>query len=734
MARKLKDIASLYRVLESAPLNSLHEFLTCIDEGRYAAYFIGIHWPDTSTADDDPGHDDARQALLQCPYELTPEIAVPLERHAQRILTLSTGQGPQSLERAAQKIAQADQRAVYESQWDDLGRALWLYLHEEALFDEAENLHYAHYFRNYGNLHEAFEVNAESVVDFEWDDTIRSALEAQVRETLSLKGACKIIYFKIHGRRQNDAESHLMIVRHAGPLSSVDAMKGELKKPMYYRPAIEATLLFSPKNGVVEVFSQNPGVRGMLASTFADVALKHDLSGKPLTLKQYNLSRFLLSLKLPVPVIAGFEVESAAVVEVTVRPGNPKHRLTYKVTEEDDIDAEADALFGPNHVFKRASHITRIIIAIRYSAEGEGKSKLLTIALSEPNRCNLRSNSDPQQRELGYALLEQWGILKCIRQLNVQEDAHVFPALLALYDHSADLISRHALETRGFDVEVLQIGGFLERRGRAKTMDIERDSGEVCVVPVLPSRHAGYVRYECPDSGEWVERPSHSLELYEIKRAWLEERVLKALHSSLKPTGQSFREEGLIFLGHLSLGNDYVPCYFACQLTDLRKISAYDIQLRARQDLGIGIVFAARKPYPPFLGVNVVVALTEALVADAPEIMVDSDRLTSVYAHNKLLARGGMTVDFIESGHHSATLFIPGKPALPIVGAQQIKIVRRLVEAYRSGNPAVLTKVLMDDTEMTSPSQAFRTPVWKSIVDVYIGQPQGKRGSWMLLV
>lgn len=734
MARKLKDIASLYRLLESAPLSTLHEFLTCIDEGRYAAHFVGIHWPDTSTADDDPGHDDVRQTLLQCPYELTPEIAVPLERHAQRVLTLSTGQGPQSLERAAQKIAREDQRAVYENQWDNLGRALWLYLHEEALFDEAENLHYAHYFRNYGNLHEAFEVNAESVVDFEWDDTIRTALEAKVRETLSLKDACKIIYFKIHGRRQNDADSHLMIVRHAGPLSSVDAMKGELKKPMYYRPAIEATVLFSPKDGVVEVFSQNPGIRTTLATTFAEVALRHDLSGKPLTLKQYNLSRFLLSLKLPVPVIEGFEVESAAVVEITVRPSNPKHRLTYKVTEDDDIEAEADALFGPNHVIKRASHITRIIIAIRYSAGGEGKSKLLTLALSEPNRCNLRSNADPQKRELGYALLEKWGILQNIRQLNAQEDAQAFPALLALYDHSANLISRHALETRGFDVEVLQIGGFLERRGRAKTMDIERDNGDVCVVPIHPSRHAGYVRYECPDSGEWVERPSHTLELFEIKRAWLEERVLKALHSTLKPAGQRFREEGITFLGYLTINNESVPCYLAAQLHDPNRVSAYDVQLRARHDWGIGIVLATRTPHPAFLGANVVIAFSDLLVADTSEITVDMHRLTSVYVHNKLLARGGMTVDFVESDHYNATLFIPGKPPLQLSGAQQIKIVRRLVDAQRSGNPAVVAKALMDDTGMTSPSQAFRKPVWKSINEVYLGKPQGKRGSWMLLV
>lgn len=90
----------------------------------------------------------------------------------------------------------------------------------------------------------------------------------------------------------------------------------------------------------------------------------------------------------------------------------------------------------------------------------------------------------------------------------------------------------------------------------------------------------------------------------------------------------------------------------------------------------------------------------------------------------------GIPVELIRNGPHVATLYVPGRLPLSITGAVKITIVERLVEAYRKGSPAVLTKVLLDGLKPTSPSQAFRE--WKEIVDVYIGQ-KGQRGSWQLV-
>ncbi len=65
-------------------------------------------------------------------------------------------------------------------------------------------------------------------------------------------------------------------------------------------------------------------------------------------------------------------------------------------------------------------------------------------------------------------------------------------------------------------------------------------------------------------------------------------------------------------------------------------------------------------------------------------------------------------MDFIVEHNRSGSLFIPGKLVLTVVGEKQITLGPRLGDAYREGNPAVVTKDLMDGLGSASPSQAFR--------------------------
>lgn len=89
------------------------------------------------------------------------------------------------------------------------------------------------------------------------------------------------------------------------------------------------------------------------------------------------------------------------------------------------------------------------------------------------------------------------------------------------------------------------------------------------------------------------------------------------------------------------------------------------------------------------------------------------------------------------TGAYSATLYIPGKPSLPLNGTKQIDFFQALVDAYRAGSPAIPTKKLMDaaGSQAATPSQLFRPEVWKVIFGVYVGPPPlSKRGSFQLLV
>lgn len=137
-----------------------------------------------SSATDEASTNLARSHLFDISNELKADAAVPLDRHAHRILTLAEGRGVETVTRVAPKLFEQAHIDAFAAQLDDLGRSLWLYQYQPLLFDEAENLFYADHYRNAGGMYEAFELDADALVDFVWDEnTIKAALEPKSRRS-----------------------------------------------------------------------------------------------------------------------------------------------------------------------------------------------------------------------------------------------------------------------------------------------------------------------------------------------------------------------------------------------------------------------------------------------------------------------------------------------------------------------------------------------------------------------
>ena len=737
MAKTFKNGASLHRLMEAAPLAALASFLETADKGEYAAVFSDCPWGD---AVDEATTRVVREKLIGIGNELKADVAIPLDRHAQRVLTLAEGRGAEAVTRVGAKLFDDKHVEAFGEQLDDLGRSLWLYQHQPALFDEAESLFYSDHYRNFGRMYEAFEIDTDAHVDFVWDDDVKLALEEKIQNQLELNGRCTLTHLQVTGKDRVGKEQpqHLVIVRHGGPLSSVaefheaDGSRGE----RYYRPLNEATLLYSPDEGVLEVFSASPSVRQKVATCFAETGLKIDLSGRPLTLKQYNLSRFLTSLSLSMPTIPGFDIDRVAVVECDVRPDNPKHRAGLKVTIEDDIEAVATSLFGVDHLFKRAASLARIVIAVRYTKDGSDKPKTLNITLSEPNRCNLRSNREPEQRDLGYALLTAWKILQPVTPLTPVQEYALFPALLQLFDQARKEIPGQFFLSRALDPKALQDGGFIERRGRFTSLLVD-EGGVVHEVNVRSAGKPGVIVYDHPVDGTRVELPASAADKYAIRRDWLDEIIVKHVKSVMVSADLSKLDENLTYLGQIKLGTEIAPCYLARDLRTPATLQRLDILMRARSDKGVGLVLSAGRDHPLCLGSNVIAAVAEYVTDIDDPSLLDVDRLASVYSHGKQLARGGMVVALVKNGPYSATLYIPGKPSLALAGPKAISFFEALVDAYHGGSPAVPTKQLMSaaGSASGSPSQLFTKGFWASVNGVYVGFPPGvKRAYFQLLV
>lgn len=735
MAKSFKNGVSLHRLLEASPLDALRGFLAAADEGKYAEDFAVVASLEVLDEADIPA---VRTQLIDTANTLKTDLATPLDRHAHRILTLAEGRGVETIHRVADKLFSQDDIDAFAAQFDDLGRSLWLYRHKPLLFDEAESLFYADHYRNFGRMYEAFELDADTRADFIWDDTIKVALETQIQAKLELTGRCTVTHLAVD-KTDNSGKliaQHLLIVRHGGPLSSIaeyEETDGS-RKERYYRPLNEATLLFSPDEGVIEVFSASPTVRQQVAACFAETGLKLDLSGKPLTLKQYNLTRFLSSLRLSVPTVPGFDIDHVAIVEVDARPDNYKHRASLKVTADDDIEDVAELLFGKDHLFSRATSISRVVIAVRYTQHGTDKTKTLNITLSDPNRCNLRSNRDPIQRDLGYALLTAWGILRRIKPFTADDEREIFPALLQLFDQVTKEVPGKFFIERGIDPEALADGGFIERRGRQQTLLIDTDD-IVHEVSVRSAGKPGWIAYDHPVDGSRVELPASAADKYAIRRDWLDEIVLKRLKVQLASVALTKLDDSLTYLGDITLGGETVPCYIARDLGNMNTLQRLDVFLRARQDKGIGLILSSGRDQPLHLGPNVITPIQDHLASADDDALLNIDRLASVFSQGKALARGGMVVDLVKHSPESATVYIPGKPPLMLVGPKQIAIFDVLVTAYQKGSPVVKTSDAMAGSESFSPSSAFRKEKWDSIKGVYLDLAPGtKRGAWTLLV
>lgn len=720
---------SLFRLIEVAPVATITRWLRECDEGIFAEGFIP--WLCAETAANDP--DAYSDQLFAAAQALTPDHLVPLEHHAFRILALSEGRGPELVRKAMTQaqMSEADRHA-FAQELDDYGRALWLFLHPGFVFDDAENLLQVDAYRQFNDAGDAYEIIGPLRLDFVFDKELETRLEARLRRDLKLPEACKIDYLKIPADGEQ-LEAHLILIRHAGELSSVAAMKHGRKRPLYYRPAIEATLRYEPSTGSVDVIAKTLAQRPKIARAFVSGGLGLEIDERSLRQRCYSLKRFMTSLSLDKPSVEGTAIEAATVVSITARGEDAGDRLTLEAAIGHDTNAIAISMTGEPHFFRRASAILKATISIRYTQQGQRGSRMLTLSITDPNRCNLRSIRDPEAQRLGEVLLNHWGLMRDISAPTACESAVMFSTVLSLFDRGVGHMSRRSLEQRGADIERLIGNGLISSANQPDaTLELVREDGQIETVAVERADY-GSVRYVCPESGERVTLPAAQLERFIVHPLILAQDVMRPLLSLTNSIPRILIPDVLTAVGTLEMPELKLPLLLARGLSERKSLMACDNYLRG--DTGdAGVVLACGEYIPQFLGRHIVVRLIDVLDLSAGEVRLDAPKLTQTVRQAQHLARGATTVTFTQN-RHSATLLIPGKSPLVIAGQHQIKVIERLYKAHLSGNPAVPTKSLLDGIESASLGMLFGAKRWKNaILGIYIGPAATRtRGVFQLL-
>ena len=675
--------------------------------------------------------DALRTKITELLSDFAPDELQPAEHRCRRIRSLAEGKGITSLTTIIEKQFNEAQLEEFERQPDHLCRSIWAFLNERRTFEDAESFHFARQFRDYGKMYDAFEVELGKAAVLDAASIDEAALATRITKVLRLKPNCTVKALDLPPTAAHPA-SIMLIVRHGGPLSSVyDHRDDGRRGTIYFRPPNEATLIYTPSLSQIEVCAESPLVRQEVAGSFAEVSLGHNVSEKPLTWKHYNLSRFRSSLRLDTPSIPGYAIKFARVFEAEIRLGNWKRKLLLKVAVEDDIEEVAETYLKPNNIFRRADGFSRISIAVAYNREGDDKEKTLNITISGTRSCNLQSNRDPEERNLGFALLKKWGLLSAFEQIGADDTRAMFRSLVKLHDGRDDKLNGAQLRELGLDPERLISGGLLERCGRQDIVMLE-DDGFDWEADIKPSRVKDMVGTVGPFGETGALLPAADMELYAINRPYLHETLLKAIKPLLVKNAMHVIDPDLTLAGTMLIEGVEAPIYLARRLDDMTVIGNLDLALRARHGAGAGVVLSASPESTLCLGPNVVVPLLSNLSPVDAECVISRDGIELAHRSNKSLALGGSTPRVIRSDKQLGTLHVPGKPALSLAGNKQITIFERLVDSYNRGSPDIQVKILMKDLGSDSPQHAFRSKMWASIVSVYLGAGAA-RGYWRLL-
>lgn len=701
MARNVfRNGASLYRVIEDAPLAHLSAFLLQEDDNFRPIHEM-IRGVFAASADEEALRLQLKRELNQLPADR----AEPVEVECQRILDLAEKKGPTSLRTLVERQLNNEDCNKFDEQPDDLAKSLWAHIHHRRIFDDAVSFKAIRSWRNAGRLFAAFNVDLDGKGSgFRSGKIDTDKLNAAIAKKLKTTRPLTISVIDLPQVAEYPA-SVLVIVRFAGQQTSAATHgDGGERRLIYYLPQDEAILIYTPADERIEVAATKATVRNAVAECFAVATLGQDVSKKPLTSAIYDTLRFLSSMELSLPEVPDFTVTSAKVIDIELRVENWQTKIGVSAAGNTKMAGLMERYLAPGRVLSRALGISRVMISVGYEIPGDDTQRILDIMISDRNSSSLNSERDPVIRNLGRKLLESWSILRPFRDLNQKE------AIDALHV-MAELWELNESEQKG--------SYFLDRRIEIKPLEVAR---LICRKEIEPKL------IEEEDDPEVDEPTIADRTIYAIDLDWVKERLTSALKGIIDVAAVDDSHSGLTILGTTRIDDREVPCYLARGVDQMKSFALIDERLRARAGAGPGIVFTGKRVGPKLIGANVVVPLVSS---NGGTLNIGSDReaVARAFRAGRSLALGAGTLELVEeSGNLAARLHVPGGEPLDIFGEATVRAFRLLVEAAKRGAPGVRSGELIAG----SGSSGFQQMIGRQwpVVSSYVESTEPRR--WKL--
>ena len=701
--------------------------------------FERLDWLNTYRFDpDDPDGLAAASNMLR---KETKDRLDPLESEAARVTNIASNRGEYVLEGLASAKLEPDRARELRNQRDGLARSLWTYGNEPSLFEAAENSLHLRLYRRYDRHYQTF--MAEPSTDGGPDDgsAILDELLADLNTRLDRGEGYSIDRFDIPEDGEEPAAEMYLLFHPDRHTSVREIDEAGNRSRIYYRPPGEAMIVYTPSTGRVHVRAGSRKLRHTIAERFIETALGQTYSNQPVDFQAYDISQFLTGFDLAPPALDDVMIERAQVIRADISIGNLVNRLSLSTTLDQDISEIIDSQPGLPRIFERAVAIRFVEIAVRYRRTGREDLQTLDFTLSDRNTSSLLSLDDPFERILGHRLLRHWQILRDGRSPTDAESMSVMPALLALWDMGCDRVNGAWLQGRGIDPGILTDLGFLVPAGWEgdDLIDNEYEIGPVAAEVVVRANKSdgdgGDRKVADLKVAEGQLTPAEDPETYKIYRVrdgWVEQHLKTRLEQVLDAPAIERLTEHLYFLGMLGIDGRDAPVYLARSLDQEKIRAAADTHLRTRSHLGVGLVLQSGAAPGRCIAANVLTPLATQIADDRLEIALIADGLRAAFRRDRVLARGGETVELIRSTDNLATLYVPGRGSIDISGPNRILVISRLVDAHNTGPMPMKTEDLVKGIEDQSLANIFKQPTWDKLKANFLRSP-GK-GKWQIAI
>ena len=671
------------------------------------------------------------QALLDELSKLPPQSLVSAEEDAGRFMQMSQGYTDSLLQHARNHIPNHHTPGAsgFDHHADRDTQLVWIRVHAEPVFDQMEAISMTRHFHGHKRF-KTFDLKGAGPTDFTWGDDAAHGLQKAIIQTLELSpdaaDECEMIYFEMEEDRDGiPTLLHYLVLYHPGQMRVLREMRNRKRSLHEYIPALEATVVYDPGKKQLHVLCVRQSLAKHLADEVAEKVLQMPLSAGPVNAAYYDLSKFKRPVDLMLAESQGATIADAWVASITMALGRSSHRLTIKLSNNDNVWNILGEHFGQNNPVAMAGEIHEIELSFKVALDGERKTQSLDIAVAAEGKCSVLTTPDPRLRQVAEDLLLSLGIQSMVEPPPPGSDATQLKAELALLEIKADITDGYFLRTTGLNATNLIKAGMLTRKKPAGfiTMRVSNDGEDERLQELLVRSNSTSIWAEEEFTGTRYDLTDSDPTRYGINKPFIRERLLSLFENVLtdRPllAQDTDNNDEPLVLGHYALGGTNLPVYLVTRLCDEKHADKMDTAMR-RLNCGYSIILTTTaSPLRSYLGPGLVIPLQKLLLETDEGVEIDLSLAQGDILRGQPSGESVETPRLIDIDPYTAQLVGPWESSWTLNKRPWIDVVRVLVDAWNNSRQQLDLNAIrgQSNVEFRYFSDLFKpAPEWKTYI------------------